>query len=237
MLGSLATLFYLNMTTKQIIADIRNISTSGSNPIDFKIEDSQILFWVNQIRSKLISQDLQKRKDISDIWLQQINCLQLSDVDKSECCEITTNCKILRTVRKIPNTIEFNNDNLIIRVETPIGEIISKTTPFESKYSEFDRFSRNKLRWYFKNNYIYLIGNTSIENINITGLFENPNDLIAYTACNGSTCFSYNSEYPCSLKMAEDITNIILKTKVYPYLQYPADNTNDSNNESKQPLK
>jgi hypothetical protein len=220
----------MSVTTKQLIADIRNIATSGSNPVDFRIEDKQILFWINEIRSMLISQSLQKRQDISDTWLQQITCLELVEVDKSECCEITTDCKILRTVRQLPDTIETNADNTIIRVESMIGEIISKTTPFESKYVSFSKYTKNKGRWYSKNNYLYIINEQYIDKINVVGLFENPADLIAYTACNGSTCFSYNSPYPASLKMASDITNIVLKTKVYPFLQLPQDNTNNANN-------
>lgn len=224
----------MSVTTKQLIADIRNIATSGSNPVDFRIEDKQILFWVNEIRAMLISQSLQKRPDISDVWLQDITCLELVEVDKSECCEITTNCKILRTVRQIPEPIESNGQDLIIRVESIIGDIISKTTAFESKYVGFGKYTKNKGRWYLKNNYLYIINEQYIDKINVTGVFENPADLIAYTACGGSTCFSYNSNYPCSLKMANDITNIVLKTKVYPFLQLPQDNTNNANNDIRQ---
>jgi len=223
-------------TFKHLIADIRNSATSGNNTIDFRIEDSQIGYWINQTRSILINQALQKRQDISDTWLQSLTCLELVEVDKSECCEITTGCKILRTVRQLPDTVESNGDNLIIRVEYPNGEIISKTTPFESKYVEFNKFTRKKARWYSKNNYIYIINEDYVDKINIVGLFEDPTELIAFTSCDGSTCFSYNKAYPCSLKMASMITDIVLKTKVYPFMKMPQDNTNDSSNDVKQPI-
>ncbi len=222
------------ITANHILSDIRNIATSGSNPVDFRIEDSQVLYWIDQIRSTLISQSIQKRQDISDIWLQPLNCLQLIEVDNSECCELTTNCKILRSELEVPNTIEFNGDNLIIRVEKPNGEIISKSTIFENKYSNNSKYTSNKSRWYLKNNYIYITNEDIIEFINIIGLFDSPSELSKYTGCNGNPCFNLNTNYPCSKKMAEQITDIILKKKIYPFLQLPQDNTNDNSNEYKQ---
>jgi len=219
----------MNLTENTIVADIRNSATSGSNPTDFRIEDSQIRFWVNQTRAMLIAQSIQKRKDISDSWLQNLTCLQLDEVDKSECCEIETNCKILRTVRKIPDTIETSADNFIVRVEAPNGDIISKTTPFESKYGVYSKYTKNKPKWYLKNNYIYIINNEYLDTINVWAIFEDPSKLTAFTSCSGSTCYSPNSPYPCSFQMASDITNIVLKTKVYPFIQMPRDTTNNAN--------
>ena len=223
------------LTANKLVSDIRNIATSGSNPVEFRIEDSQVLFWCNEIRAMLIAQALQKRSDISDTWLQVISCLELELVDKSECCEITTNCYILRTKRELPDTIETSADNFIVRVETPKGEIISKTNPFEEKYIQYSKYVKEKARWFIKNNRIYIVNETLLEYINVWGIFEDPMTLKEYVACDGNTCFNWDSDYPASLKMANDITNIVLKTKVYPFLQLPADNTNDANNSTTPP--
>ncbi len=225
----------MSVTVNKLVSDIRNIATSGSNPIEFRIEDSQLLYWCNEIRAMLIAQAIQKRSDLSDTWLQVISCLELELVDKSECCEITTNCYILRTKRELPDTIETNADNFIVRVETPLGKIISKTNPFEEKYIQYSKYVKEKPRWFIKNNRIYIVNETMLDYINVWGIFEDPTALKDYTSCDGSTCFDWNGEYPCSLKMANDITNIVLKTKVYPYLQLPADNTNDANNTTTPP--
>ena len=218
------------LTANKLVSDIRNIATSGSNPVEFRIEDSQVLYWCNQIRAMLIAQQVQKRNDITDIWLQLLSCLALEQVDKSECCEIETDCIILRTVRQLPNTIEILGDNFIVRVETPTGDIISKTTAFEEKYNKYNKYTKEKRRWFFKNGYLYITNEEMLSTINVWGIFEDPIELSNYVACDGSTCFNWDSNYPCSLKMANEITNIVMKTKVYPFLQLPQDNTNDANN-------
>lgn len=222
------------MKVNQLISDIRNIASSGSNPIEFKIEDAQILFWCNEIRSTLISQAIQKKQDISDVWIQWIHCLEMEQVDKSECCEIQTNCYILRSVQELPNTIETFGDNSIIRVMTPTGKIISKSTGFEAQWS-YGKYTKEQPKWFIKNKRLYITNEEFIKWVDVALLAENPSDLAGFNNCAGTACFNSGSEYPCSLKMASDITNIVLKTKVYPFLQMPADNTNDNANTTQQP--
>lgn len=214
----------------KIVSDIQNIATSGSLTVDFRIEQSQIVFWVNEIRSMLISQAIEKGRDLSNVWIQPITCLALIEVDKSECCDITTNCKILRTQLQIPETIEVRGMNAIVEVTKPNGDVISRTNNLESKYAKFSKYTGNKSRWFLRNKYIYIINEIYLESININGIFEDPSELSLYTACDGDTCFNSDSPYPCSLKMANDITNIVFKTKVYPFIQMPQDNTNDASN-------
>lgn len=218
-------------TLNQLISDINNIATSGALTVDFRIESSQIKYWVNQARSIFIIQQLQKRSDISDSWLQSISCLELEQVDKSECCEITTDCFILKTKLQIPVPIDNKGNNLIIRVEKPNGDIISRTNPFESKYSSYGKFTKEKSRWYMKNDYIYISNEVFIDSINLWGIFEDPTELSKFTTCSGSACYNSNSSYPVTTNMASDITNIVLKTKVMPFMQMPQDNTNDASND------
>ncbi len=223
------------MLTNQIVSDIRNIASSGSNPVEFKIEDSQILFWCNEIRSMLISQAIQKKQDLSDVWIQALTCLELEQVDKSECCNIPTGCYLLKTVKKIPHTIESWMDNTIIRVTKPTGDIIAKSNNFEANYNKYNKYVSKTSSWYLKNDYLYITNEQLLETVNIYAIFEDPSDLSGFINCNNNTCFGWDSEYPCSLKMASDITNIVLKTKVFPFLQLPVDNKNDAANINEQP--
>ena len=225
----------MSLTTAKLVSDIRNIASSGSNPVEFKIEDSQILFWCNEVRSTLISQAIQKKQDLTDLWIQGITCLQLEQVDISECCEITTDCYILKTVQPIPSTIETYSDNNIVRVTKPTGEIITKSNVFEAVYNKYNKYTGNKSNWYLKNNYLYITNDQLLETVNVYAIFEDPSDLSSYINCSNNACFGWNSTYPCSLKMANDITNIVLKTKVFPFLQLPADNKNDGANINEQP--
>jgi hypothetical protein len=216
------------LSLRKIVADIRNIADSGENNYSFRISDEQFAFWIHEVRSMLISQAVSKRQDISDIWVQSIPCLELELVDSSDCCIITTDCYILRTKVRLPSSIETSSDNFILRVTTPTGDIISKSNPFEVKYNKYNKYTFKKSQWYLQDGYLYITSELLLEYVNIFAIFENPEELVEYSTCGGSSCFNWDSNYPCSLKMANDITNIIMQTKVMPFLQMPHDTSNDA---------
>lgn len=224
------------LTLNHIISDIRNIASSGSNPIEFRIEDEQIAFWVNQTRAMLISQAIQKLQDISDTWVQVISCLEMEQVDDVDCCRVSSTCKIYRSIQQLPESIETFGDNFIIRVTLPSGEIISKSNVFKSNYSKYNKYTSNKPEWFIKNGYLYIIHADILQYVTVYLIAEDPSELSSFTSCDDLPCFTNDTDYPCSLKMASMITDIVLKTKVYPFLQLPTDNKNDASNSPESPL-
>ena len=216
------------VTLRKIVADCRNIADSGENNYSFRISDEQFAFWVHEIRSMLISQAIGKRQDISDVWTQSLPCLELELVDGTDCCLVTTDCYVLKTKVRIPVTVETGRDNLILRVTNPMGDIISKSNSFEVKYNKYNKYTAKKANWFLQDNYLYITNEKLLEYVNIFAIFENPEELTGYTNCGGSSCFNWDSAYPCSLKMSNDITNIVMQTKVIPFLQMPHDTSNDA---------
>lgn len=231
------------ISLNHIVSDVMNIASSGSNPIEFKIEPAQVVYWINEIRATLISQAIQKNQDLSDIWIQKISCLELEKTELGKCwdsedeeCSDGNGCFILRSIEELPDTIEIFGDNMIIRVTTLSGTVISKSNQFSEVYSKYNKYSNNKPVWWIENKRLYISGQTFIKKVDIYGIFDQPSDLANFKSCDDQSCWDYNSNYPCSLKMASMITDIVVRTKVYPYLQLPADNKNDADNAPEQVL-
>lgn len=216
----------------KLVSDVRNIATSGKENYSFRIEDAQIAYFIHQARSKFIAEAITKRENITDVWVQSIDCMELIQVDKSDCCIVPTGCYILRTKNKIPNTIENFSDNSILRVTTPNGEIIAKSNPFKNKYNQYNRFTKSKGFWYLQNEYLYIINEQLLTYISVFGLFEDPEELSQYLSCSGEPCYTWDSDYPVTLKMANDITNYIIRSKVLPLMQFPQDTTNNNSNDT-----
>lgn len=216
------------ITAQHIIEDIRNISTSGGNSDDKKMSDELVLFWINEIRSMLISQAIAKRDTISDSWIQTITCFEMELADISDCCSVATGCYGLRSVKELPGTIETDANNMIIGVYTIEGEPISELNKIRSRYAKYNKFTGTDAGWFMKDNRLYIIGDTLLEMVSVSGIFEEPSELSRYTTCTGTACWDYDSEYPVSLKMASMITDIIIKTKVQTTLNFPLDNSNNA---------
>lgn len=214
------------ITAQHIIADIRAIATSGGNSDDFKVSDEQILYWINEIRSMLISQALDKNADVADIWLQTIGCFEMELTDISSCCTVETGCLGLRSVLPVPTTI--GDDMSIMSVYTIEGGVINELNKARARYSKYNKFTGKSIGWFVRDGHLYLVNDTMIEMVSIAGIWEDPTDLAAYATCDGNACWSVNSEYPVSLKMASQITDIVIKTKIQPMLGFPMDNSNNA---------
>ncbi len=223
------------ITLSQITSDIENLATSGDLSYVFRIEHEQVYYWINEVRAMLISQAIQKKESLSDVWIQSISCVEMIQVEESECCLVNTGCYVLRSVNKLPITIETVGDNTIVRVVSASGDIISKSNPFETMYSSANKYTSKKARWFLKNGYLYILNEQLIERVTVYGIFEDPTELSNWVDCSSSSCFDvYTSPYPVGAKMANEITNYIIKVKVIPFLKFKQDNSNDGSNDESQ---
>jgi hypothetical protein len=55
-------------------------------------------------------------------------------------------------------------------------------------------------------------------------------ELTNFPTCEGEVCFNAYSAYPVSANMSSQITDIIIKTKVMPFMQFTPDDKNDGAN-------
>lgn len=222
------------LTANHLISDIRNIASSGGNPSEFKISDRQILYWVEQVRSQLISQSLNKRDDINDTWLQFIYCLEMEQVEDTDCCLIDSNCFLLRSTQQIPSTIDYWRDNAIVSVTTAGGESIPKSNHIKQRYQKYNKYTGKVWGWYLKDDYLYVINDQNLNYLTVAGLFEFPSDLGDFVSCENQACWTLDSNYPISLTMATQVTDIVIKTKVNPFLTFPSDTTNNADGNTPQ---
>lgn len=219
-------------TLREMTFDVLNLAASGKENYSLRLEEELIQYWIHQARAKFIAEAIQRRDNITDTWIQSISCMELIQVDASECCLVDTNCFVLRTKDKLPPTIEYYQDNGIIRVVTADGTVIAKSNAFAEKYGSYNKYTGNKRSWFLQNGYLYITSEQLMTYITVYALFENPMDLADFTACNGDTCYSADSSYPVSNKMANDITNYIIRAKVLPFYSTIPDTSNNANNES-----
>ena len=215
------------ITLSHLVYDIKQIATSGSLPNDFDLSNETIIYWIEQTRAILIAQSFEKKDQINDSFIQYLPCIKMEEVVNSNCCDGPQDCKILRSVKKIPGTVDSYLDNMIISVKTPSGEMIPKSNPFKSMYQNNLKYSKGKRSWYIKDDYLYVINEKFLDYVDIAGLFESPSDLGNYSTCSGQSCFTVDSEYPVSMNLATQITNIVIKDKIMPFLRMPKDDIED----------
>lgn len=219
-------------TARQLIQNILNIASSGPVPISTRISERQVFYWMNSVRSQIISQALERKDDIMDEWIQTLPKVELELTDKSEATDLPVGCYLLKSTLQLPQTIDTYKDNNILSVTGLDGNPITKSNLFRSKYNKYSKFTGNQPVWYIRNNYLYVINypGNMLSTVTVVGMFENPEEMNPFLQETADVTWTWDSEYPLSLKMSDQLTNIVIQTKIIPFLKFPIDTTTDDAN-------
>lgn len=160
---------------------------------------------INEQRSLFIRNEYNKKREI-DPNIQQSFCedLELVDPYNCPCVNIPLGCKILRTKRRIPNTIEFHHSKAI----TSVGPIVITSKRFS--FINYDRVpyigegrtTKKTVYSFLYDNYIYVISKDSfalalLKKITIRGVFEDPTAVAEFLNCSeNNICWTPNDPYP-----------------------------------------
>lgn len=221
------------MTLNQISYDLLSLVTHGEVTDDNSLSLLQLEFWVATTRAELIRQSYNKGQSINSDVAQTISCLKVIQIDASECpCEIT-GCTILRTEREVPTMVETNQMNLLMQVSSNlIGSKPFTIIPYSrAAYINKSKFGKLGTKVFLHNRYLYILTDTYIESINVTGVFNDPKELAAYKSCSGEPCYSEDSYYPISAHMINTLKRMIMDTNFKVYMNTKEDTKNDAHGE------
>ena len=184
------------MNVSKLIYDVREALKEYSD--DTEMSDSYIIYLYDIKRSKYLRQDINNSQRSIDISVLQSLCLELEEVNVNE-CGIELGCEtIIRTKKSIPTPLQLHTKTALTRVAP--ADRISKPFNLISRekaiYASGSPFPNAVYAFLHNDDHIYLTSKGSalklLEYINVTGVFENPLDLIDY-----QTCYSCDEPTPC----------------------------------------
>jgi hypothetical protein len=195
---------------------------------------------INGQRELWLRNEYNKNRSIDPNLIQEIPCLEMELVASSNCCiPIPDDCKVLRSVEQVPNTIEFFFSKGIISV--------GPSSITEKRYTLIDynrvpyvgngRFNQDAIYAFLYDRYVYLVSKNvfhkMIKYINVRGLFTDPTALGSFISCENTPCWTPNDLYPINLWMWEYIKPLIIQQLLQKqYIpQDDANNTKDDKTE------
>lgn len=222
-------------TFNELIYDTMELLRGNQISDDTEISEDQVIYHWNNQRALWLRNEFNKPGRTIDPFLEQdLKCLELELADSADCCEVTTDCKILRTKLEIPKTIELHSSPAITRVG-PVNKIkipFSFTNYQKAIYDIEGKYTGKKGVFAFLlNNRIYLLSKDPLVNmldyINVRGVFADPTKLKDFKCNDGTDCFSLDDEYPINNWMIPYIKERVLQ-QFGMALQIPKDSANDS---------
>jgi len=189
---------------------------------------------INGQRALWMRNEYNKNRSIDPYVLQDLSCLELELVNPIDCCiDVPESCKVLRTKKQIPNTIELYFTKGIATVG-PADIMKPRYVLIDYSrvpYVGHGRTTQRAIYAFLYNNYLYITSkNPSVsmtKYITVRGIFENPTSLKDFTNCiNGKPCYSSSDPYPLNMWMWEYIKPQVLNQ----LMQKASQQLDDSNN-------
>jgi hypothetical protein len=210
---------------------------------DTRVTIDHVKYWIRVQRALLIRNELNKFRTI-DEDIKQTLCIDVVNVDRSECCDIPLGCNIVRTTEKIPTTIELHTRPAITRVASV--DMIDKPFTFVDRnrvpYVGSGKFDNKLIYAFLHNGYIYIYSKNILVNglskIIVEGVFENPEDLSQFNNCisEEDKCYSDDMRYPVKEWMIPYMKDYVLKSNLAIAIESEI-KTGDTQNNSKSDVK
>ncbi len=226
----------------EILSIVRNLPRGGQgDSIDNAYTDRELTFIINYYRAKLIEQDVNKGKYLTQFYAQTLGKVRLIKSSRIDCglpdCDIGDS--ILRIENPLPKTIDTNDKNLITYVGAFDGSQAYQRTTFHTvKYDAYAKFTGGRTKYYELDKYLYIINppTKNLKYITITGVFEDPLKVNEFknTSCDdGDSCFDpFDIEYPLGLKYLDTIYKLMVSSEFRFNNILKFDTTNNSQDDN-----
>ena len=227
------------MILDKLVYDVREQLRLYSDDSD--VDDRYIVHLFNLKRAKYLRQDLNNMNHTTDISVTQTLCMETEVVSANE-CGIQYDCEtILRTVKKVPIPLDLHLKSAITTVKptTRLSVPFNFTTKQKAVYSKYAPYNHGIYAFLDNDMHIYMVSMSAeinlIDCISVTGIFEDPLDLLNYSTCCGCNdakpCYDiYTTNYPLQPHYVDLIKAEIIR-ELAIRMTAPNDNENDAEDE------
>jgi hypothetical protein len=191
---------------------------------------------INEQRTLWLRNEYNKNRSIDPYIIQELPCLELELIDPIICCiPVPTGCKVLRTKKEIPNTIEFHHSKGIVAVG-PADIMLPRFLLIDYgrvPYAGHGRTTGKAIYAFLYGRHIYVFSKDPshllMEYITLRGIFEDPTTLGEFIDCSTvNSCWKPSDPYPINQWMWAYIKPIIVQQLIQKAMSLPPDDSNNS---------
>lgn len=201
----------LNEIAYNILDTLRAGRTNQSER--FSLEHIKEL--VKTYRALLIRRDMQRNHSRYRLFEQDLGIVSVSAVDSADDPNVTTGEQVIRTDNQLPAPIRMDRWEGITHISCKgkFQEPIPLLDTSRSMFQTYNKFTGDQPYACLINGYIYVFNDISIQQLNIRGVFEDPEEVFDFTDSNGLDLYDEDSPFPVPKDMVQRITQAIINTE------------------------
>ena len=214
----------INMSLNELIDNILMIARNNNIAESEHLSRIQIEKWIISYRAMLIKQDIDKGRDINELYITTMGPIHISKIEDQY-------GKILyQGDDTLPQLIDFNYRTGVVNVKDMYGNLIQVGSQTKNKYQKYRKVTCGDYIAWIKNDKVYIENNCGDNQLEYIYL-----DIIAADPTELKKCFNPDQEFPIPAAMIPTITQMILEKELRVMTQMPSDisNNNEDNTQNK----
>jgi len=168
----------LNDISYHILNNVR-----GNRSKDFpELSIDQIKTAVKYYRALFIRRDQERNFNRYRMFEQDLELVNVSQHDTAESNNVNSNVLIMRTDKRIPSPIRMKEWEGITHVSDidKTDQQIPVIDAHRDYWNQFAKYTSNNREAYYRNGYLYIRNENVINQINIRGVFEDPEEVYRF---------------------------------------------------------
>lgn len=207
------------MTLNQLIDNVRLIARNNNIAESDHLSKAQIEKWIISYRALLIKREIDKGRDINELYLTTLGPIHL---DREE---PVPGYYTYVGDQELPKLIDFNFKPGVIAVRDMYGNLIQLGNQTKAKLQKYRKATCKDYIAWVKGDRIYVSGDSNqLEYITADVIVEDPTAL--------GDCFDPDTEFPIPGAMIPVITQMILEKELRIMTVMPSDETNDAHDDT-----
>lgn len=207
------------MSLNNLIDNILQITRNNTVSESEHISRIQIEKWIIAYRAMLIKQDIDKNRDVNQMYITTIEPIHLDRLEN-----VIGNFQYVGD-KELPKLIDFNYRTGLIAVRDMFGNLIQIGSKTKQKYQKYRKYTCKDYIAWAKDNKIYVEGDSNkLEWISVDVIAEDPTEITA--------CYNPDDEFPVPAAMIPTITQMILERELRIMTSMPSDETNNSKDDT-----
>lgn len=138
----------------------------------------------------MLNQRINRHRRIN-YWNTTRFCMELEKAKSHDCPCVDMGCDALRSVHKLPRTLESQRIGSLIRVEDLTGNPIPRKNSSAVRTDMYDPIKRNRPGYYISNQRIILLNAPNRKAVQVQGVWEDPLEWADIHYC------GKGDEHPC----------------------------------------
>jgi len=197
------------MTLGEVLSRIQSEYSKGVPSQSVRLSDRMIYSVLTPIRSKLLTQAVDKRQRLSEWDYQTLPCIEVTPSDLSDCPScVPTGCSIYKSLQPFPAIIASSMRDVVKSVTSVDGYKNFDPTEWNHfRVKAFEKYTSKSKEYFFHNGYLWVLDDKVSTGLNkritVVAAFNDPVEVWEYPQCDSSCVDIFDKFYPLNGKFLD----------------------------------